>query len=202
MLVFIYQEVLPPNMYYGELTCLRAVESSDIDEVLKHWNDLNFRRLLGPPIPWSRKFLETWLEKRINADPWKDKMIELAITNKATGEFLGFIHLEDIKRPHSRAEFGISIQNPDNRSKGYGTDAIRVILWVAFNILGLHSVYLDTMEDNERAIRTYERVGFKRVGLLRETEFINGAYKGLLVMDILRDEFELANPSFNVRMKP
>jgi len=189
-------------MYYGELTYLRAVEPSDIDEVLKHWNDLSFRRLLGPPIPWSRKFLETWLQRRSDADPWKDKMIELAITDKTTDAFLGFVHLEDIKRPHSRAEFGISIQNPDNRSKGYGTDAIRVILWVAFNILGLHSVYLDTMEDNERAIRTYEKVGFKRVGILRETEFIGGAYKGLLVMDILRNEFEKANPSFKVKMKP
>ncbi|MGY5878878.1 MAG: GNAT family protein [Candidatus Thorarchaeota archaeon] len=189
-------------MYYGDLTCLRAVESSDIDEVLKYWNDLNFRRLLGPPIPWSRKFLEAWLQKRIDADPWRDRMIELAITDKISGAFLGFVHLEDIKRPHSRAEFGLSIQNPDNQSKGYGTDATRVILWVAFNILGLHSVYLDTMEDNERAIRTYEKVGFKQVGILRETEFIDGDYKGLLVMDILREEFEQANPDFSVKMKP
>ena len=189
-------------MYYGDLTCIRAVEASDIDEVVKHWNDLNFRRLLGPPIPWSRNYLETWLQKRIDADPWRDKMLELAITDKTTGGFLGFVHLEDIKRPHSRAEFGISIQNPDNQFKGYGTDATRVILWVAFNILGLHSVYLDTMEDNEGAIRMYEKVGFKQVGTLRETEFIDGAYKGLLLMDILRDEFELANPEFTVKMKP
>ena len=202
MLIFIYQEVLASNMYYGDLTCIRAVEPSDIDEVLKYWNDLNFGRLLGPPIPWSRNFLETWIEKRISADPWRDKMIELAITDNATGEFLGFVHLEDIKRPHSRAEFGISIHSPDNQSKGYGTDATRVILWVAFNILGLHSIYLDTMEDNKRAIRTYEKVGFKQVGLLRETEFIDGAYKGLLVMDILRREFEAANPDFSVKMKP
>jgi len=129
-------------------------------------------------------------------------MIELAVTDKVTGEFLGFVHLEDIKRPHNRAEFGVSIQNPDNQSKGYGTDATRVMLLVAFNILGLHSVYLDTMEDNERAIHTYEKVGFKQVGILRETEFIDGAFKGLLIMDILRNEFELANPDFSVKMKP
>ena len=189
-------------MYYGDLTCIRAVEPSDLEAVLKYWNDLNFRRLLGPPIPWSRTYLETWLEKRITADPWKDKMIELAITDKNNGEFLGFVHLEDIKRPHSRAEFGISIHNPDNLSKGYGTDATRVMLWVGFNILGLNSIYLDTMEDNERAIRTYEKVGFQRVGILRETEFIDGAFKGLLVMDILRTEFEEANPTFAVKMKP
>ena len=199
---FIYQEVRSTGMYYGDLTYLRAVESTDIDEVLKHWNNLNFRRLLGPPIPWSRKFLEIWLEGRINADPWRDHMMELAIVDKAAGNFLGFVHLEDIKRPHSRAEFGISIQNPDNQSKGYGTDAARIILWVAFNVLGLHSVYLDTMEDNLRAIRMYEKVGFKKVGILRETEFINGDYKGLIVMDILRDEFEKANPEFTVKMRP
>ena len=198
---FIFQEVRSTGMYYGDLTYLRAVESTDIDEVLKHWNNLNFRRLLGPPIPWSRKFLEIWLEGRINADPWRDRMMELAIVDKDTDNFLGFIHLEDIKRPHSRAEFGISIQNPDNQSKGYGTDATRIILWVAFNILGLHSVYLDTMEDNARAFRMYEKVGFKRVGILRETEFIDGAYKGLLVMDILRDEFKKANPAFTVKMR-
>ena len=129
-------------------------------------------------------------------------MLELAITDKQTGAFLGFVHLEDIKRPHSRAEFGISIQDPDNQSKGYGTDATRVMLWVGFNILGLNSIYLDTMEDNERSIRTYEKVGFKRVGILRKTEFIDGAYKGLLIMDILRGEFEKANPSFTVKMRP
>lgn len=129
-------------------------------------------------------------------------MLELAITDKQTGAFLGFVHLEDIKRPHSRAEFGISIQDPDNQSKGYGTDATRVMLWVGFNILGLNRIYLDTMEDNERSIRTYEKVGFKRVGILRETEFIDGAFKGLIVMDILRNEFEKTNPSFTVKMKP
>jgi RimJ/RimL family protein N-acetyltransferase len=189
-------------MYYGEITCLRAIESPDIDEVMKHWNDLSFRRLLGPPIPWSRKFLEMWLQKRVDADPWRNGMIELAITDKITDAFLGFAHLEDIKRPHSRAEFGISIQNPNNQSKGYGTDAARTILWVGFNILGLHSVYLDTMEDNDRAIHMYERVGFKRVGIRRESEFIDGAHKGLLIMDILRDEFESTNPGFSVSMNP
>ena len=58
------------------------------------------------------------------------------------------------------------------------------------------------MEDNLRAIRMYEKVGFKEVGILRETEFINGDYKGLIVMDILRDEFEKANPEFTVKMRP
>ena len=85
------------------------------------------------------------------------------------------------------------------RSKGYGSDATRIMVWVGFNILGLHSIYLDLMEDNQQARGTYEKIGFKQVGILRETEYIDGAYKGLLIMDILRDEFEKANPTFRVR---
>jgi len=69
-----------------------------------------------------------------------------------------------------------------------------VLLGVGFNILGLHSIYLDTMEDNERSIRIYEKIGFKRVGLLRETEFIDGARKGLLIMDMLQGEYYAKYP--------
>jgi diamine N-acetyltransferase len=76
------------------------------------------------------------------------------------------------------------------------------MLWVGFNILGLHSIYLDLMEDNEHARKTYEKIGFKPVGILRETEYIDGAFKGLLLMDILRDEFEETNPMFSVELGP
>ncbi|TFG33564.1 N-acetyltransferase [Candidatus Thorarchaeota archaeon] len=189
-------------MYYGERVYLRALDVSDSDTIIEHWNSLDFHRYLGVPLPRSRRYMEIWLEKRSIADPWRDGLLELAIVDKHSSEFLGLAHLEDIRRPHSRAEFGISIHNPKNLSKGYGTDATRVMLWIGFNILGLHSIYLDTMEANFRAIRTYEKVGFRRVGLLRETEFLDGTYKGLLVMDILRDEFIAANPSFEVKGIP
>ena len=189
-------------MYYGDHVYLRALESSDFASIIGYWDSFDFRRLLGEPLSRSKKYMENWLEKRALADPWRDRLLELAIINKQSEDFIGLTHLEDIKRPHSRAEFGISIQNPANVSKGYGTDATRIMLWIAFNILGLHSVYLDTMEDNERAIHVYEKVGFKRVGLIRETEFSEGTYKGLLIMDILRSEFTEANPSFKVKMTP
>jgi RimJ/RimL family protein N-acetyltransferase len=51
------------------------------------------------------------------------------------------------------------------------------------------------MEDNERSIHVYEKIGFKRVGILRETEYIDGKRKGLLIMDILRKEFIEKHPN-------
>ncbi|MFX1605082.1 MAG: GNAT family N-acetyltransferase [Promethearchaeota archaeon] len=176
-------------MYTGELVRLRALEMSDLDDILRFHNTLELRRFLGPPIARSREYMEQWLKKVSKWSPWKDGHLMLAVEEKETGEFLGIASIVDIMLPHNRAEVGISIHNPENRGKGYGTDALLVLLGVGFHILGLNSIYLDTMEDNEESIHVYEKIGFKQVGLLRETEYMDGAHKGLLIMDILRKEF-------------
>ena len=173
-------------MYDGKLVSLRALDLSDLDAIEEHWNTWELRRSIGVPLPGSRR---DWLEFATKANPWKDGELNLAIIEKATGEFLGTIGLRDIALPHRRAEFGISIHNPKNRSKGYGTDAIRVMLWIGFHLLGLQSIYLDTFPDNLEAHRAYVKAGFKEVGLLRNIEFREGAFQDLLIMDILRDEF-------------
>jgi RimJ/RimL family protein N-acetyltransferase len=180
-------------MYTGELVHLRALEMSDLNGIMRFFNTLELRRYLGPPLVRSRKYMEEWLQKVSIWEPWKDGQLVLAIEEKKTGQFLGIARLEDILLPHNRAEAGISIYDPAERGKGYGKDAMLVLLGVGFNILGLH-IYLDTMEDNERSIRIYEKIGFKRVGLLRETEYIDGARKGLLIMDMLQSEYDTKYP--------
>ncbi len=173
-------------MYDGKLVSLRALEMSDLDAIEEHWNSWELRKTIGVPLPGSRR---EWLEFASKADPWKDGELHLAIVKKKTGVFLGAVGLRDIALPHRRAELGISIHDPKNRSKGYGTDATRVMLWIGFHILGLKSVYLDTFPDNKEALRAYVKAGFKEVGLLRNTEFREGEFQDLLIMDILRDEF-------------
>jgi len=176
-------------MYYGELVCLRALEISDLNDIMKYQNEWNLRRWAGVPLPKSHNVIGKWMEKASVSDPWKDGAIYFAVVDKESGDFLGVTRFYDIKSPHHRASLGLGIHNPANRSKGYGTDTTHVMLWIAFNVLGLHSVYLDTMEHNEGAIHVAEKAGFKRVGMFRETEFIDGEYKGLVYLDILRDEF-------------
>ncbi|MGD9396760.1 MAG: GNAT family protein [Candidatus Thorarchaeota archaeon] len=176
-------------MYTGELVRLRALEVTDLDDIMKFYNTLELRRFLGPPIVRSRRYLEQWLLKVSVWNPWKDGHLYLAVEEKHSREFLGLARIEDVRLPHNRAEVGISIYNPEKRGKGFGTDAMLVLLGIGFHILGLNSIYLDTIEDNERSIKVYEKIGFKRVGILRETEYMDGAHKGLLIMDILRKEF-------------
>lgn len=177
------------SMYYGNLVCLRPLEMTDLDEIMLFENEWGLRRWAGVPLPKSRQAIQEWLEKASVADPWRDGTIHLAVTDKESGAFVGVTRLYNIKTPHRRACLGLAVYNPDNRSKGYGTDATWVMLWVAFNVLGLHSVYIDTMEKNAHAIHVAEKAGFRKIGLFRETEFIDGVYTGLVYLDILEKEF-------------
>ncbi|MFW9817755.1 MAG: GNAT family N-acetyltransferase, partial [Candidatus Thorarchaeota archaeon] len=73
--------------------------------------------------------------------------------------------------------------------KGYGSDAMTVLLDMAFSVLNLHSVYLWVAGFNERAIRFYEKIGFVNTGKLREMAYRNGQRYDVVTMDILRSEF-------------
>ncbi len=176
-------------MYYGELVCLRALESSDLEDIMKHWNDWNLRSTIGVPLPHSESDRDEWLNEAMRSNPSRTGTLWLAVIDKKNGRFLGHAGLTNIRYPHQRARLSISIYDQSNRSKGYGTDGTRVLLWIAFHILNLESITLDTFPENEAAIRTYEKAGFKEVGLLRNTEFIDGEFRNLLLMDIIRSEF-------------
>lgn len=176
-------------MYYGRIVRLRAHEAEDLDKIMEHWNTYEMRRFLYIAIPNSRNAEKEWLEQTTTAGPWKDGSITLAIDDKKTGEFLGSVGLSNISKQNRRAEFGIAIHNPENHGKGYGTDATKVMLWVAFHVLGLNSVYLPTLSFNERGQRAYEKAGFKTVGMFRQALFTQGKLHDLVTMDILREEF-------------
>ncbi len=183
------------GMYLGEKVNLRALELDDLDIIMKHWNNLELRQYLNSQTPMSRHAERVWLERATTQDPWRDGGMTLAIEDRKTGEFLGTVSLFDISKQHKRAEFGIAIHNADNLGKGYGTDTTRVMLWVAFHILGLNSIYLITMDDNERAQKAYKNAGFKPAGVFRQGAYVNGAFHDFVIMDILKEEFFETYPS-------
>lgn len=176
-------------MYYGEKVRLRALEMTDLDKILEHWNTFEMRRFLGGALPFSENAEREWLERATKSKPWKDGEIVLAIEDKHTSQFLGTTSLFGISTQSRRAELGIAIHNKDNFGKGYGTDALRVMLWIGFHILGLHSIYLYHAAFNERGRRAYEKVGFKPVGAFREVVYMEGQRYDLMAMDILKSEF-------------
>ena len=101
---------------------------------------------------------------------------------------IGNIVLIAVDAIHRRAELGIAIGEKGDWGRGYGTDAIRVILRYAFEVLNLRRVELITDIDNERGIRAYEKCGFVREGVLRAKRMRYGEPLDMLIMAVLRED--------------
>ncbi len=104
------------------------------------------------------------------------------------GVSIGNILLIGIDALHRRAELGIAIGEKGDWGRGYGTDAIRVILRYAFEVLKLRRVELITDVDNERGIRAYEKCGFVREGVLRAKRLRYGEPLDMLIMSVLSED--------------
>ena len=104
-------------------------------------------------------------------------------------KIIGTVGLERINHIHRTATLGVFIGDRNYLSKGYGTEAIRLLLDYGFNYMNLHSVKLEVMSFNKRALKCYKKCGFKETGRIRDNKFINGNYYGTITMDILRNEF-------------
>ena len=106
------------------------------------------------------------------------------------GDFLiGNIGFADIDHLNRRATVGIFIGEPVNRSKGYGSEAMRLLLEFGFKTLNLHNIMLYVHADNERAINSYVKAGFREFGRRREAVFKNGYYYDYVHMEALSTEF-------------
>lgn len=103
---------------------------------------------------------------------------------------VGSCQLHSIDEEHRSAEVQIRIGDGDARGRGIGTEATRLLLRCAFRELDLHRVSLHVFATNGPARRLYERVGFREEGLLREAARIEGEWVDVVLMAILRSEYE------------
>ena len=126
-----------------------------------------------------------WIEGSV-----KENRLNFAIVNMENDELIGNCGIMNINQKDRYAEVGIFIGEEKNRSKGYGTEALRLMLDYGFNYLNLNNIELHVMSFNERAIACYKKVGFKESGRRRESYFLNGKYYDRVSMDILAREFE------------
>jgi RimJ/RimL family protein N-acetyltransferase len=118
-----------------------------------------------------------------------DARTGFTIYERATGRPIGNCGLHEVDLANRRTVVGIMIGEPDARGRGYGTEAMRLLLDYAFNVLGMHSVMLTVFENNGAGRRCYEKVGFREVGRRRESRWNNERFWDEIHMDILATEF-------------
>jgi len=117
---------------------------------------------------------------------------EFAIVLNESDTLIGNCGFNWINTTARSAEIGIFIGDRENRGKGYGSEAVGLLLEFGFNVLNLHSTGLNLFSFNEEAAACYKKCGFKEAGRRRESYFCNGKYYDTILMDILENEFRNA----------
>ena len=166
---------------------LRALTITDLPLTIKWHNQRDIIEMYaGHPFPVNEEMERKWYEKILTSNfPVTVFGIELIENNK----LIGLTILRDINLINRSAETAIYIGDQNERSKGYSKEALKLTLNFAFNNLGLHRVFLSVREDNVAALGLYEKLGFIREGILRDSIYKNGKYLSLIIMSILEEEF-------------
>lgn len=179
------------DLYTGKLVRLKAVNSEKLAEALSRWGrDSEYWRLLAasPAGLYTVKGTKEWLEKNQEKDPPSELIFEIHTLDD--DRLIGETGFDGIRWQNGDTFIGIGLGERDDWGKGYGTDAMQIMLRYAFTELNLHRVSLDTFEYNPRAIRSYEKVGFKQEGRARQFMLREGRRWDLIFMGITRLEWQ------------
>lgn len=169
----------------GASVYLRPLEKSDAAFLASALNNSQVTRTLATIGPINVASEEQWLST-VNQSPGD---LVLGIALRAGERLIGACGLHRIDYRNRHAELGIVIGDPSEWGKGYGTEAVRLLVGHAFETLNLNRVQLHVYETNPAGIRAYEKVGFRREGVMRQFAFREGRYWDAHLMAILREQW-------------
>lgn len=174
-------------MFDGKLVRLREYRKEDINLKLGYINDSQVVKYLESGIPYPVTLNEElkWFE---SISAFKDSY-RFAIESVEGSHYIGDCGINSIDWKNSVASVAIFIGDKAYRGKGYGTEAMEILLSFIFNQININKVRLNVYSFNEPAIKSYEKCGFKKEGVLRQEIFRDGRYYDTIVMGILRDEY-------------
>lgn len=176
-------------MLKGERVTLRAMRKDDLERLHQFANDVEVELLGGgdPPRPRTLERMQHEFDEEQKKDK-QDEAFNFAI--EADGKFIGSCGLWRFDLAARTCVLGIAIGDRDYWGRGYGREAIRLLLDYAFRLRNMRKVLLDTSSTNERAQRCYRACGFVEEGRLRAQEWSGGQYVDRIYMGVFREEFE------------
>jgi RimJ/RimL family protein N-acetyltransferase len=180
------------GLFKGKLVRLSSEDPQVMAEAFARWNqNSEYFRLLDsdPAHLWSAKKIKEWFEKDL--DSALPNNLLFSIRTLAEDKLIGFIAFDSINWTDRDSYVAIGIGEQDFWGKGYGSDAMHLILRYGFTELNLHRVSLTVFVQNPRGIRSYEKCGFKHEGRIREFLLRDGQRSDMLHMGILRNEWEM-----------
>ena len=166
----------------GNLINLRIINLEDLAFLYSLENNESLWELSQTQKPFSKEVLRSYLETA-QKDIKEIKQLRLMITSK-TNEPMGFIDLFDYDAHNKRA--GVSIVIIDkHRQKGFGKDALSLLIKYSFNELHLHQLYSNILEANVASVCLFKSVGFEKIGLKKQWRFYKGRYKNEYLFQLI-----------------
>jgi RimJ/RimL family protein N-acetyltransferase len=174
----------PPRIE-GRRSCCAGTDRRP-GRVVRWYSDPEIGRLTRyQPLPMTRAEIERFFKSRLLSPD----ALAYAIVERGTDRLVGFTTFSALDPDNGSVLFHITIGERDAWGRGLGTEATELMLEHAFDRLGLHRVGLSVFEFNQRAMRAYEKAGFREEGRSREAILRDGRYFDEVQMGILRDEW-------------
>ncbi|MEC0184412.1 GNAT family protein [Paenibacillus peoriae] len=169
----------------GSQVYLRPIHVEDTELYYNTLFQQDVRRLTGT----QRSFTKDQIARYIEAKGQDTSSLLLLIALCENDRVIGDIALQDIDTMNRSAGIRIAINEQGDQGKGYGSEALILMLGYGFGICNLHRIELNVFDYNERAIRCYEKVGFQREGVQRDALFYNHEYHDSILMSMLNHEY-------------
>ena len=178
------------DLFRGELVRFTLEEPETIAKAEVRWQrDTEFIRLAdGDPSQLSsEKKIREWFDQQVEDGP-KSERYSFSVRTLEEDKYIGFLGLW-VDLIHSEAWVGLGIGEREFWSKGYGSDMMKLCQQYVFAELGIERLSLGLYEYNPRALRSYEKCGFRLEGRTRKDVMREGKRSDTLWMSILREEW-------------
>ena len=170
----------------GDNVYLSPISLDDVEEYTEMVNNIEVSIGLGCVVYTNIMDFES--EKELLNSIKKEKIFAVRLLEN--DELLGNAGFKSVGEIHRTAEMGIMLGNPKYQRKGYGMEAINLLLDYGFSFLNLRNISLNVFEYNEVAYNLYKKIGFKEAGRLRKAVEILGKTYDVIIMDMLKEEFQ------------
>jgi RimJ/RimL family protein N-acetyltransferase len=164
----------------GRRVVLRPVSIDDVPGLLDMLADTEGNRLTGTHAEFDEETARRWYATRGE----QDDRVDLAIVERASGEYAGEVVLNDLDAGNHSIGFRIALR-AGFQDRGLGSEATRLMVKYAFDTLGLHRIGLEVYAFNPRARHVYERAGFVYEGTRRDALLWDGEWFDAIEMAIL-----------------
>lgn len=155
------------NLLECETVRLRALEPDDVDLLYKWENDTNVWKMSNTIVPFSRHILRQFIESQ-KYDIFDIRQLRLIIEETEQGRAVGAIDLFDIDPYNRRAGVGILIYDKADKSHGYASAALQLLIRYCFMVLMLNQLYCNVLADNTPSLNLFRSKGFHTVGVKHE----------------------------------